>query len=158
MSPMRTTLVTVPSASSAASPASSRRTVLINVRRSPSRTIVMLRLNCHIDPKNSARMVPVTWNTSGKTSSIGPCGITGWYSDMMVLGVGGSVVDVAARVTELGGVGVEPAVQVTTRAIGDTPRAQVVERLRAVARVVSMQVKQCGVARPEERSGARQVG
>src|SRR5262245_45914058 len=74
MSPMRTTFSTLPSASSAFRPSSSRRTELTIVRRPRSRTTVMFRLNCHIEPKNSPRIVPVTKNTSGKISSTGPCG------------------------------------------------------------------------------------
>src|SRR3954469_1295997 len=71
---MRTTWVTVPSASSCFMPASSRRTALMSVSSLPSRTTVMLRPNCHGAPKNSAFIMPVTKKMSGNTSSIWPCG------------------------------------------------------------------------------------
>jgi len=50
---------------------------LINVSALPSRTTVMLRLNCHGAPISTVFIAPVTKKTSGNISSSSPCGKAG---------------------------------------------------------------------------------
>src|SRR5579859_1204980 len=72
----RITSVTLPSASSAVSPASSRRTVFTKTSRSPSRTTVMLRLN-RTGKGPGSPTVPVTKYIPGRTSRSSPWGSAG---------------------------------------------------------------------------------
>src|SRR5579859_4932487 len=67
------TSVTLPSLSSAASPASPSRTVFTSTSRSPSRTMVMLRLK-RTGSGPGMPTVPATKKKPGRTSRISPWG------------------------------------------------------------------------------------